>query len=99
MGWATGHIAKLKAGETVRFRPHGNSMRGRINSGDLCTVEPVNAPVEPGDVVLCKVNGNQYLHLVKAVQGQRILIGNNVGGTNGWIGPNAVYGKLVAVER
>ena len=41
MGWATAYIAKLKAGETVSFRPRGHSMSGKIESGQLCTVEPV----------------------------------------------------------
>lgn len=41
MGWATAYIAKLKLGETVQFRPRGHSMKGKIDSGQLCTVEPV----------------------------------------------------------
>src|SRR5204863_6971636 len=38
MGWATPHIEKLRAGETVSFRPRGNSMSGKIESGQLCMV-------------------------------------------------------------
>jgi hypothetical protein len=100
MGWATGHIAKLKAGETVSFRPRGQSMTGKIESGQLCTVEPIAdlAAIAVGDIVLCKVAGNEYLHLVKAIQGGRFQIGNNRGYINGWIGPNAVYGKCIRVE-
>jgi hypothetical protein len=99
MGWATGHIARLQNGETVSFRPRGNSMRGKINSGDLCTVEPVNAAeLRVGDIVLCKVNGRQYLHLVKAIQGERFQIGNNQGRINGWVSANCIYGRLVSVE-
>jgi len=41
MGWATLYIADLKAGLTVKFRPHGNSMRPKVESGQLCTVAPV----------------------------------------------------------
>jgi hypothetical protein len=41
MGWATQYIAQLQEGETVQFRPRGNSMEGKISSGQLCTVEPV----------------------------------------------------------
>ena len=41
MGWASDHIARLQDGETVQFRPKGNSMQGKIESGQLCTVEPV----------------------------------------------------------
>jgi hypothetical protein len=100
MGWASGHIAKLKAGETVQFRPRGNSMRGKVESGQLCTVEPVKpGEVQKGDIVLCKVNGREYLHLVVAVQGQRFQIGNNRGRVNGWIGPNALFGRCTKVEN
>lgn len=62
-------------------------MSPRIESGQLCTVEPVEpTELEVGDIVLCKVNRSQYLHLVKAIQGSRYQIGNNRGGINGWIG-------------
>ena len=100
MGWAAPYIAKLKAGETVSFRPRGHSMKGKIESGQLCTVEPVNdlANLQKGDIVLCKVNGNEYLHLIKAVQGHRFQIGNNRGRINGWIGPNAIFGKCIRIE-
>ena len=64
-------------------------MSGKIESGQLCTVAPVQAEdLRKGDIVLCKVNGFQYLHLVKAVQGKRLKIGNNRGRINGWIGEN-----------
>lgn len=99
MGWATGHIEKLRAGETVSFRPRGNSMSGKIESGQLCTVAPIDLQsLKVGDIVLCKVNGREYLHLVKAIQGPRFQIGNNKGRINGWVSANAIFGKLVAVE-
>lgn len=99
MGWATGHISRLQAGETVSFRPRGNSMSGKIESGELCTVSPVEpADLRVGDIVLCKVKGAEYLHIVKAIQDQRFQIGNNRGGINGWIGPRSIFGRLVRVE-
>lgn len=98
MGWASKYIEKLKAGETVSFRPHGNSMKGKVESGQLCTVAPITTDVKTGDIVLCKVGGSQYLHLVKGVQGDRVLIGNNKGYTNGWTSIHCVYGKLIKVE-
>jgi hypothetical protein len=99
MGWASEYIARLLRGETVQFRPRGNSMSGKINSGQLCTVAPVDpAILEVGDIVLCKVNGRQYLHLVKAIQGNRFQIGNNRGRINGWISQNGVYGKCTRIE-
>lgn len=74
-------------------------MRGKIESGQLCTVEPLDgAELEVGDIVLCKVGGAQYLHLIKAIRGKQFLIGNNRGGENGWITRNAIYGKLARVE-
>lgn len=99
MGWATLYIDKLKQNETVSFRPRGNSMKGKIESGQLCTVKPVKEEeLSKGDIVLCKVNGNEYLHLIKAIQGKRFQIGNNIGRINGWITFNSIYGKLVKVE-
>ena len=100
MGWATQYIAMLKEGETVQFRPRGNSMVGKIESGQLCTVEPIDNPetLAVGDIVLCKVNGRQYIHLIKAIQGKRFQIGNNRGRINGWISANSVFGKCIRVE-
>lgn len=99
MGWASGYIVRLRAGETVSFRPRGNSMTGRIESGQLCTVTPVNPDtLRVDDIVLCKVNGREYLHLIKAIQGTRFQIGNNRGRINGWVSRNAIFGKLLNVE-
>lgn len=99
MGWATPYITRLRAGETVSFRPRGNSMSPKIESGQLCTVAPVDvSTLVVGDIVLCKVKGNEYLHLVKALQPGRFQIGNNRGFINGWIGANSIYGRLISVE-
>jgi hypothetical protein len=99
MGWASPYIDKLKAGETVSFRPRGNSMIGKIESGQLCTVAPVDpAEVKVGDIVLCKVRGAEYLHLVKAIQGPQFQIGNNRGRINGWIGAATIYGRCIRIE-
>ena len=100
MGWADGHIARLALGETVQFRPRGHSMTGKVNDGQLCTVAPIGlSVVNVGDIVLCRVKGAQYLHLVKAIQADRFQIGNNRGGINGWITRTSIYGKLIRVER
>lgn len=101
MGWASGYITKLLEGKTVQFRPRGNSMQPRIESGQLCTVTPLGDDVvQPNDIVLCKVHGKEYLHLVKAVRhGGLYQIGNNKGHINGWINRKSVFGKLVGVEE
>lgn len=99
MGWASGHIEKLRQGETVSFRPRGHSMSGKIEMGQLCTIVPADAAsLEVGDIVLCKVNGREYLHLIKAIQGPRFQIGNNRGRINGWITANSIFGKCIRVE-
>lgn len=74
-------------------------MVGRIESGQLCTVEPIGEKtLEVGDIVLCKVKGHEYLHLIKAMQGKRFQIGNNRGRINGWITAKSIYGKCVRIE-
>lgn len=93
MSWASRYIEKLMRGETVQFRPRGNSMSGKIDSGQLVTVVPLGSKTpQIGDVVLCKVNGAQYLHLVKAVSGDRFQIGNNRGRINGWTSRRNIFG-------
>lgn len=102
MGWASYYIEKLKNGETVKFRPRGNSMQPRIESGQLCTVEPLAASPEPGDVVLCTVEGRQFLHLCTAVRGaahsRQYQISNNRGCVNGWCTIRQIHGKLTMIE-
>lgn len=111
MNWEL-HKEKLAEGNTVQFRPKGNSMNPKIKSGQLVTVEPVEEnDIKKGDILFCRVKGNHYVHLVTATQekmgqphskggggGKRFQIGNNKGRINGWIGFNAVFGKVTKVE-
>lgn len=98
MGWVNEARKELAAGQQVQIRPFGGSMRGRIESGQLVTLAPVE-PSEVGvdDVVLVEWRGNFLLHLVKEAQGDQLLIGNNIGKVNGWVPRSAVVGKVVAV--
>jgi hypothetical protein len=61
-------------------------MKGQIESGRLCTVAPVDlATLNVGDIVLCKIAGNEYLHIVKAINGERfqmVLTGSLSTGTS-----------------
>ena len=99
MNWLL-HSAKLKAGETIQFRPKGPSMSGKVESGQLCTVTPYADGENPevGDIVMCKVKGKFYLHLVKAINGETYQIGNNRGYINGWTSRSCIYGKCTKVE-
>lgn len=99
MSWALHAKEALRRGERVMVRPRGHSMKGKVNDGDLVTLAPVDpATLRQGDVVLVRVHGTDYLHLVTAVDGERFQIGNNRGGINGWVRAGAIYGIAVAVE-
>lgn len=100
MGWATQLIESLNKGLTVQCKPRGGSMKPIINPGQLCTIEPADpAKIKIGDVVLCRVRGQEYLHLVKALRkGPQFQIGNNRGHINGWIGQHSLFGRLIRIE-
>jgi hypothetical protein len=91
---------RVAEGETLTFRPTGNSMVPLIHSRDEVVVSPVDPTrVEVGDIVLTKVAGNVCIHHVKAVEPakRQVQIGNDRGGINGWTGFDRVYGIAVSV--
>lgn len=67
MSWADAHLARLRAGETVQLRPHGGSMRVRIESGQLVTIAPTTPDPDIGDAALYRVRG-RILGVVMAVE-------------------------------
>lgn len=98
MGWVNDARKELEAGRSVRVRPFGGSMRGRIESGQPVTLAPVApAEVAVGDVVFVSWRGNYLLHLVKEVREGEFLIGNNLGKVNGWVPASAVVGNVIAI--
>lgn len=99
MSWAKYAVEALQRGETAKVRPRGHSMKPKVNDRDLVTLEPVDPEtLQVGDIVLVKVRGRIYLHLIKAVGKGRFLIGNNRGGVNGWVGSNSIYGIATDIE-
>lgn len=71
----------------------------RISSGDLCTVTPLgDRELKKGDIVLCKVRGAQYLHLISSTKAGQVQISNNRGHVNGWTARTNVYGILADVS-
>lgn len=101
MGMMEAVAARVAAGNTVEFRPTGSSMAPLIRSRQLVSVVPVDpALVEVGDIVLARVAGSVYLHLVSAVDRPtaRVQISNNRGRVNGWTNHARVYGICVAVD-
>lgn len=101
MGVLDAMAVRVAAGSTLDFRPTGDSMVPLIRSRQRVTVAPVDpARVEVGDIVLAKVAGTVYLHLVSAVDAAtgRVQISNNRGRVNGWTSQARVYGICVAVD-
>lgn len=92
-------VERLQQGETVTWRPQGNSMTPRILSGEQVTVEPITpeTTLEVNDVVYAKVAGSVYLHLISAIQDGRYQISNNHGHVNGWTSRDKIYGKLINI--
>ena len=99
--WAAQYILQLSQGQIVKFRPHGNSMQPRIESGQLVTLTPVTQEnvIEVGNIVLCKVDGKYWLHLVSAIGSDgRYQISNNKNHVNGWCNRKNLYGIVVLIE-
>lgn len=99
MGWAKNYIEQLKTTDEIQFRPRGNSMSRLIKSGQLVTVAAVRhvAELNVGDVVLCTVRGNDYLHLIVAIKDKKYQIGNTHGRINGWTSADKIYGKVTEI--
>lgn len=101
MGLLHSMASRVADGATVEFRPSGTSMTPLIRSRQLVAVAPVDAGrLEVGDIVLARVAGTVYLHLVSAVDHGRgrVQISNNRGRVNGWTAADRVYGICVAVD-
>ena len=98
--WADHAIKSLGEGEVCQIRPRGNSMKPKVKSGQLVTLEPIgeDETLTKGDIVLVKVKGRIYLHLITAIQGERYQIGNNRGDINGWVTSSSIYGKATKIE-
>jgi SOS-response transcriptional repressor LexA len=101
MAWCDHAVAELRAGRRVEIRPKGHSMCPRIQSGALVLLEPVRDPasLRAGQIVLAKVRGSWYLHLISATDPTRVQIANNRGHVNGWVARSAVVGRVVEIDN
>ena len=88
----------LEKGE-VSWKPHGNSMTPKIDSGDQVVVKKISPQyLKVGDAVYAKVKGSYYLHLLTAIDKDRYQISNNHGHVNGWVNADNVFGLCVQVK-
>jgi hypothetical protein len=87
-------VERLNSGEIVEINPKGGSMTPLILSGQSVEIWPIadHAALKVGDVVLAKVKGRFYLHLISAIAHDRIQISNNHGHVNGWTDISKIYG-------
>ena len=90
---------KLLSGERVICVGIGNSMTPILKSRQEVVLSPVTEETElkKKDIVLCKVKGHHYLHLIHAIRGDQFLIGNNHGHMNGWVRKDKIYGKVTEI--
>jgi hypothetical protein len=101
VGMLDSAATRVSSGATVELRPAGSSMVPLIRSRQSVTIAPVDpAKLAVGDIVLVRVSGTVYLHLVSALDHARarVQISNNQGRVNGWTSHQRVFGICVAVE-
>lgn len=101
MSWADNYVKMLREGSDIQFRPSGKSMEPLIKSGQLVTMRPVRTlgDAQVGNMVLCRVEGKFYLHLISAIdENKRLQISNNQGHVNGWTTFQNVFGVVTKVE-
>jgi len=96
MGWASHAIAELQKGNSTIVKPRGHSMEGFVEDGQAVRLDPIppDGEIRKGDVVLCRVRGHEYLHLVHATGPRGCLIGNARGHLNGWAPRSHIFGRL-----
>lgn len=81
------------------YKEFGNSMEPIISSRQPVTIAPVDTDkLEVGDIVIAKVAGRVFCHLISALDGDRVQISNNQGHVNGWTNRSKVYGIVVEVH-
>ena len=86
----------LQSGATITIQGFGNSMTPILSSGQKVLVAPITEEIKlkKRDIVLCKVRGNYYLHLISARKGNQFQISNNHKHVNGWITIKNIFGVV-----
>jgi hypothetical protein len=100
---------KVESGDEVVLAPVFDKMCASCEGGRLREDVPCTTcgafgwmpDLSIDDVVLVKVKGSVYLHLIKATRtlgnSIRYQIGNNRAGINGWVPLSAIYGVAIKV--
>lgn len=99
MGWVNDALKQLSETGSCQIRPQGGSMRGRIESGQLVTIQRIaTQEIAIEDAVFVTWKENYLLHIIKDIKEETVLIGNNIGKLNGWIPIKDVIGKVIKIE-
>jgi hypothetical protein len=87
---------QVRRGQPATFRASGQSMTTRVRNGEVVTVTPFPKDTLPklDQIVLARVSGRWYLHLVTGVRKGQVQISNNHGHVNGWTSVSNVVGFL-----
>lgn len=92
-------VAPLLEGKTVLVKGVGNSMTPILLSGQTVLCEPITPDIvlKKGDIVLCKVKGQTFMHKITGIRnkGTMYQISNNHGYVNGWTSRDKIYGRYI----
>jgi hypothetical protein len=98
MSWVKDALEQLSMGGQCVIYPIGQSMRGKIESGQKVLLSNQKLDeIIAGDVVFIRWKGNYLLHLLIEIKDDKILIGNNLGKTDGWIEKKDVLAKAIQI--
>jgi len=100
MSWIKEALTQLQMNGECVIYPMGHSMRGRIESGQRVAMTRERLEeLSVGEVVFIRWKGNYLLHLVLEIQGNQLLMGNNLGKINGWIDRKDVLAKVIQIRE
>jgi len=95
--------AVLGKGKPFRFEARGESMHPSVRDGDILTVAPLaGRSPRPGEIVafVHPETGGVRVHRVVGLEpGRFILKGDNALGADPAVGPEAIMGRVVGLER
>lgn len=93
--------AALERGQRVRMTVNGSSMTPFIRDGDVVELEPLDAALTLGDIVLAESAAGHYvIHRIVRLVGDRVWLGGDAQTQReGPVPRQAVLGRAVAASR
>jgi len=89
----------LSQNKEIALINRGGSMRGVIEDGQIVILGPVaEQDLRVGDAVMVRIRKERFIvHMIQDIADHHYLIGNNIGGTDGWVTSDAIYAKMIRV--